>query len=245
MKRCTLFLFSVSLLPAAEDALGRMWNEKLTYAQRNDACFELHNNRSPAVIAALRRALANEQLRACAARQLRETGAVEELKSALADPDADVRVAAVRELGAMRRLEFAPALARMALDAHALVAVNAVNALGQIEDRAATPYLLEIAGKGNMAGVAAFGQASRFGDPALLPIARKHLKAGDVAARVIAVRVVGEMGDASDIPLLREMAAKAEPLTQRGRGFGLMPTIDLARVAQNALERIEARTSPR
>jgi hypothetical protein len=47
------------------------------------------------------------------------------------------------------------------------------------------------------------------------------------------------MGDASDVPLLRELARESEPVSARGRGFGFMPAIDVARAARNAIARIE------
>jgi len=53
------------------------------------------------------------------------------------------------------------------------------------------------------------------------------------------------MGDASDLGKLREMAANARPMSQNGRGFGLMPGIDLGQVARNAVQQIERRTGAR
>ena len=71
MKRFGLFLFCAGALAAADDPVGRMLNEKLTVAQRNNACFALRGNRSHEVIAAMRGALASDVVRACAARNLR------------------------------------------------------------------------------------------------------------------------------------------------------------------------------
>ncbi|MBI3472656.1 MAG: HEAT repeat domain-containing protein [Candidatus Solibacter usitatus] len=227
----------------AEDAVSRMLSEKLTSAQRSDACHELRGNRSAPAVAAMRQALSSGALRACAGRNLREAGAVEELRSALADSDTDVRALAARELGAMRRPELIPLLDQAAFDPHPLVALNAVDALAGYQDRSVLPSLVRIAGKGQMAGVSAMKHAAQLGDPAILPVARQYLDGPDVAARVIAVGVIGEMGGASDLPRLREMAAKTEPLSQQGRGFGLMPAISLGQAARNAIERIEARRS--
>jgi hypothetical protein len=43
------------------------------------------------------------------------------------------------------------------------------------------------------------------------------------------------------LPALRELAAKAERAAPAGRGFGLVPAIDLSRAAQNAIRQIESR----
>jgi hypothetical protein len=64
---------------------------------------------------------------------------------------------------------------------------------------------------------------------------------GDVASQVIAMTILGDLGDRSDVPALREIAAKAEPVSANGRGFGFMPAIDPGRVARNAIEAIQAR----
>jgi tetratricopeptide (TPR) repeat protein len=105
MKRFALFLFCAGALAAAGDPVGRMLDEKLTAAQRNDACFALRGNRSREAIAAMRGALSSEVVRACAARNLREAGAVDELLSALAAPEPEVRAVAARELGSFERPE--------------------------------------------------------------------------------------------------------------------------------------------
>ena len=52
--------------------------------------------------------------------------------------------------------------------------------------------------------------------------------------------VIGDLGDQSDLPKLREMARKRETVESRGRGFGFMPAIDLGRAAQNAADKISA-----
>ena len=63
---------------------------------------------------------------------------------------------------------------------------------------------------------------------------------GDVAMQVIALGVIADLGDPSDLPKLREMAMKREKVESRGRGFGFMPAIDLGRAAQNAADKIIA-----
>src|SRR5712692_5909983 len=98
MKTGFLFLISLNgILLAQEAAVTRLLDDKLTVAQRNDARYELRGVKSPEVIAAMARALEHPKVRACAARSLREAGAVGELKNALAESDPEVRAVAARE----------------------------------------------------------------------------------------------------------------------------------------------------
>jgi len=242
MKRCWMILFCSTLL-SGRDSIDKLLDPKANSTQRNDACYALRGDRSAEVVAAMRAAMASEKLRACAARNLREAGAMEELKGALVDSDPEVRAAAARELGAMEWPELMASLALAALDSNALVALNAVDGLAQYQDRAVLPYLIDIAGKRNMAGVAALRRAAELEDPAIVPVARGYLTGADVGAQVIALQVIGRMGDGSDLSKLREIAANARPMTQNGRGFGLMPGIDLGQVARNAVRQIERRTA--
>lgn len=241
MKRIYVLLFCAGVLAAADDSVGRMLNEKLTAAQRNDACFALRGNRTSEAIAALRGALRSDTVRACAARNLREAGAMDELKSALEDPEPEVRSVAARELGAFERPDLIPLLVKAAHDPSMLVATNAVMGLGEYHDHAVAQHLLDIATGGGAAGVAALSRAARFDEPAALPTARKLLSGNDPAGKLIALLIIGDCGDATDLPRLREMAAKSQPLGTRGRGFGLMPSLDLSRAARNAIHGIEKR----
>jgi hypothetical protein len=113
--------------------------------------------------------------------------------------------------------------------------------LGQYHDRAVLPYLLDLAASGGAMGVAALSRAAQFDEPATLPVARKLLSSKDPAGKLIALLVVGDCGDAGDLPKLRELAAKSEPVGTRGRGFGLMPALDVSRAAKNAIESIQKR----
>ena len=225
---------------ASDDALARMQDEKATVAQRNDACYALRGQRSARDVAAFQKALSDPVVRACAARNLREAGAVDALVEALSTNDPDTQIASARELGAMRDPSALEALGRAALDANVLVASSASDALAAYESKTALPYLLRAAGQPGVAGVTALERAARFHDPAVLPIARSILEQGDVAMQVIALGVIGDLGDQSDLPKLREMARKREKVESRGRGFGFMPAIDLGRAAQNAADRISA-----
>jgi len=244
MRRFCVFLFCAGALSAG-DRLAQMFDVKLTAAQRNDVCFALRGDRSPEVIAAMRRALSSETVRACAGRNLRVAGAIDELRDALAAPEPEVRAEAARQLGSFEKPEFIELLVKTARDPNMLVAMNAVMGLGEYRDRAVLPYLLDLARGGGVVGVAALSRAEQFHDPAALPIARKLLSTKDIPAKLLALKIVGDWGDSSDLPGLREIATTAQPISSRGRGFGLMPVVDLSRVAKSAIADIASRTAPR
>jgi HEAT repeat protein len=242
MRFAVLILTVISFSLHAEDTpVSRMLDDKLTVAQRNDACFELRVVHSTVVTTALKLALAEPVVRSCAARNLRESGAVDELKAALADNDPEIRAVAARELGMLARPELVEPLAQMARDPNLLVAINSLEALAQYQDRSALPYLLSLAESGGLVGAMALSRAVQFQEPAVLAVARQLMKARDVPLRLAALRAIGDLGDASDLPGLKELAAKAESATSTGRGFGLVPALDLSRAAQNALRQIERR----
>ena len=241
MKRIGLFLFCAGALAAADDRVGRMLDEKLTVAQRNNACFALRGSRSPEVVAALRGAMSSGVVRACAARNLREAGAVDELAGALSAPEPEVRAVAARELGAFERPELIDVLVKAAHDPNLLGATNAVMGLGQYHDRAVLLKLLDLAAGGGAVGVTALSRAAQFDEPAALPVARKLLSGIDPAGKLIALVIVADCGDSGDLPRLRELAAKSETVGTRGRGFGLMPALDVSRAAKNAIESIQKR----
>jgi len=231
MKRWTTLLLLAVSASAGE----------LTVAQRNDACFAQRGQRSVEVVAEMRRAMDDPEVRACAARNLREAGAVAALLDALESGAPDTRIAAAHELAALRDARALAPLGRAALDPNALVASSAIAALGDYEDRTALPYLLKAAESQTVAGMTALEQAARLRDPAVLPAARAVLVNGDVAAQVVALSIIADLGDATDLPRLHEMEKHSEKVSVRGRGFGYMPAIDLARAARAAIDRIEAR----
>jgi HEAT repeat protein len=230
---------------AADDLPARMLDLKATTAQRNDACFVLRGNRSAAAIAALRTALADSVVRSCAARDLREAGALDVLLEAVDSDDADMQAVAALELGEMHDARALPALGHAALDSNVLVASAAIDALAAYGEGPALPFLLQAARQPGLAGVTALERAAAFHNPAVLPVARQILVRADAASKVIALSVIGDLGDESDLPKLREIAAKPDPVASRGRGFGFMPVIDLARVAQNAIDKLTARITAR
>lgn len=230
---------------AADDLPARMLDLKATVAQRNDACFALRGNRSPDAIAALRTALADSVVRTCAARDLRQAGALDALLQAVNSDDADMQAVAARELGEMRDPRALPALGHAALDSNVLVASAAIDALAASGEGPALPLLLQAARQPGLAGVTALERAAAFHNTAVLPVARQLLANADAASKVIALGVIGDLGDESDLPRLREIAARPDPVASRGRGFGFMPVIDLARVAQNAADKISVKINAR
>jgi HEAT repeat protein len=221
--------------------IATMMDDKGTVAQRNDACYALRGRRSAEVVSALKGALADKAVRACAARDLREAGAVDALLEGLAGSDADTQMAAARELGEMRDPRAFEALGNIALSDNVLLASSAISALGAYEGKAALPYLLRAAGQSSVSSVTALELAARSHDPAVLALARRVLDKGDVAAQVVALAIIADLGDAGDLPKLRELAAHSDPVYSRGRGFGFMPPIDLARAAQTAIGKITTR----
>jgi HEAT repeat protein len=222
-----------------------MMNPSLTIAQRNDACYQLRGVSDPQVLDVMRKALTDPKVRSCAGTNLRKAGAVDALKSALADPDFEVRALAARELGGFERPDLLPALAAAARDPQLLVAVNAIEGLANYRDPVVVPYLLDIGKDGGLVGAAALNRALFFRDERVPPVARRLLASKDVSDKLAAMRVLAVMGDASDLPALREIAAKeTESISSKSRGFGLMPAISLSRAAQTTIEQITRGSTP-
>jgi HEAT repeat protein len=229
------------IAPTLAALLATMLDGGATAAQRNDACYALRGERAPEAIAALSTAIADKVVRTCAARDLREAGAVDALLSALAGNDTDAQMAAARELGELHDAKALESLGRAALSDNLLVGAAAIAALGSYPAADALPYLLGAAGQPGVSGVNALEQAARSKSPEVLKRARQVLQSGDVASQVIALAIIGDQGDASDLPRLRELAVHSDPQYSRGRGFGFMPPIDVAKAAQSSINRIAAR----
>ena len=244
MKRWWLIVFCVSAFAATNDALSRMQDTRLSVAQRNDACFELRGDRTHEVVASMVRMLEDGTVRACAVRNLREANAGEELQQALLSDNPEVRAAAARELGSLQLPQALPLLARAAAEANVLVSSNAVRGLAQYTSPAVVPFLLEIAKQGGINGVAALERAAAFRDPGSLSVARHYLAGNDVASKVVAMQIIGDLGETADLLALREIAARHEKVSAKGRGFGLLPVVDLARAAENAIAAIQSRGAP-
>jgi HEAT repeat protein len=220
--------------------LARMQNASLTVAQRNDACYALRGGASPAITAAMRRALDDATVRACAGINLRVAVAIAELTDALNDSDPQVRALAARQLGAFERPELLEPLAAAARDSQLIVAANAVAGLADYRDPVVVPYLLEIAKMGGIVGAAALNRALEFRDARVPEIARNLLNRPDVSDKLTGIRALAQMGDASDLPKLKEIArTETQAVAAQNRGFGLMPAISLSKAAQTAIQSIE------
>ncbi len=219
-----------------------MMDPSLNVAQRNNACFELRGSTDPEVVATMRKALNDTSVRACAGTNLRKAGAVVELKDALGDANFEVRALAARELGGFERPDLLPLLASAARDPQLLVAINAIEALSDYRDPVVLPYLLNIAKDGGLVGTAALDRAVTFHDPRVLETARLMLASKDVSDKLAAMRVLGEMGNQTDIPKLRAIQESETGLVSASaRGFGLIPAISLSRAAETTIEKIGTR----
>lgn len=219
-----------------------MMDPSLNVAQRNNACFELRGSTEPEVIATMRKALNDTNVRACAGTNLRKAGAIAELRDALGDPNFEIRALAARELGGFEKPELLPMLEAAARDPQMLVGINAVEALADYRDAVVLPYLLSLAKDGGLVGTAALDRATTFHDPRVLETARGLLQSKDISDKLAAMRVIGAMGDSTDIPKLRAIQEKeTEMVSASGRGFGLIPAISLSRAAETTIEKIGAR----
>ena len=240
MKFSLLFL----VLPLfANDFSERMLNPKLTQAQRNDACFSLRGDAGPEAIAANAKAFRDPKVRACAEENLRRAGAIDTLTAALKDEDPDVRAAAARILGTFERPELAPLIAKAGEDSQMLVATNAIEGLSYYRDRTAVPFLLELGKRTGVVGSLAIEQLIKLKEPQAVGLAHELMKSTDPSDLMAAMRILGMLGDRSDIPAL-EGVAKRFPeatLSNTGRGFGFMPAISLDRAAKTSIEQIRSR----
>jgi HEAT repeat protein len=242
MKLSILCLVPFIVTAADQTAVQRLFDSKLNPTLRANACFELRGDATPEVIGALSRALDDSDVRACAADNLRIVGAIEPLKRALSNPDPQVRAAAARELGVFRKPELLEPLSIAAQDENALVSTNALAGLSMYPGAEAIPYLVAIAKRGGMTGDMALDRLSDLDATAGLAVARGLLGSSQVPDKLYAMKVIGATGDSSDLPELRKIAASnGETLSQRDRGFGLMPPINLGRSAQAAIAAIEKR----
>jgi HEAT repeat protein len=228
-------------IPAFAGDIETFTDSNLNPTQRNTACLALRGNKTPEVIAAMRSALENVSLQSCAGANLRVAGAQEELLNALEAKDPAARAVAARELGAMQKHEFLAPLRKAAEDRDLLVSSNAVEGLVRYEDHASIPQLREIALMGGVLTSLAIDTLVDWHDPEVLSIARKLIAHKEPGDQLIAVRVMGLRGDATDLPKLRELAKDDTPLSSGSRGFGLMPAISISRAAKTAVQSIEAR----
>ena len=125
-----------------------------------------------------------------------------------------------------------------------LVGINAVEALADYRDVAVLPYFLDVLPKaaGSSAWDSGLDRATTFRDRRVLETARGLLGSKDISDKLAAMRVIGAMGDSTDIPKLRAIQNKeTEMVSTSGRGFGLIPAISLSRAAETTIEKIGTR----
>lgn len=223
--------------------IARMQDTSLNIAQRNNACYELRGAATPEAVVAMRAALADPEVRPCAGLNLRAAAAIPELKDAIADPDYEVRAIAVRLLGSFEKPEFLPLIAATARDPQLIVATNAVEGLVNYTDRELVmPYLLDLAKDGGIAGTAALNRVLVFADPRAVDVARGLLDHTDVSDKLAAMRVLAQMGDSTDLPVLRKIIKDdTGQVAGQSRGFGFVPAVSLTRAAQTTIAAIEKR----
>jgi HEAT repeat protein len=242
MRSLIFCLAPVLAICSDQTPLQRLFDSKLTTSQRATACFELRGNSEPDVVRALGKALEDPVLLSCAAVNLRVVGAVEALKQALSNQDAGVRAAAVRQLGTFQMPDLLDAISHAAQDENLLVATNALNGLSEYQDPVVIPFLSGLAKKGGMIGDMALDRLAQLESETALGVARELLASSQVPDRLYAMRVIGAFGDASDLAELNKIAKSSpESLSQRARGFGFMPAINLSRAAQSAIASIQSR----
>ena len=224
--------------------LERASDTRLTSAQRNDACFALRGQADPTVRARMVELLADESLRACAARNLQEVRAADELARAAADARPDVRAVAVDALGRLQDPARISELLAAARDQNALVSMAGLQALSRLPQPEALEALLQLARTNDPAGLMALEAALHFRSPRVLARARQLLAEPGIPSRLTALRIIGELGDSSDVAALQALMPRDEEMTSGPRGFGLMPPISIARLARAAITRIESRSRP-
>jgi len=79
-------------------------------------------------------------------------------------------------------------------------------------------------------------------DPRAIPVARSLLTHSDVSDKLAGMRVLAQLGDASDLPTLQKIVKDdAGTVAGQSRGFGLVPAISLSRAAQTTIAAIEQR----
>jgi hypothetical protein len=243
MKTLIFFLAPALAICADQTSVQRLFDGKLTASERATACFELRGNIEPDVVSAMGRALEDPAVLSCAADNLRIAGAIDTLRQALSNQDAQVRAAAVRQLGTFQKPELLDLISQTAQDVNLLVATNALAGLNEYKDPVVIPYLSNLAKRGGMVGDMALDRLAQLESATALGVARGLLASSQVPDRLYAMRVIGVFGDASDLVELDKIAKSApENLSQRNRGFGFMPAINLARAAQSAIASIQSRS---
>lgn len=243
MKTWIFFIAPALAICSDQTPVQRLFDAKLTASERATACFELRGNSDPDVVSAMGKALEDPAVLSCAADNLRIAGAMDVLQQALSNQEAQVRAAAVRQLGTFQKPELLAVIFQAAQDVNLLVSTNALAGLNEYQDPVVVPYLADLAKRGGMIGDMALDRLEQLESATALAVARGLLASSQVPDRLYAMRVIGAFGDASDLRTLNPIAKSApENLSQRNRGFGFMPAINLARAAQSAIASIQSRS---
>jgi HEAT repeat protein len=240
MKSLLIFALAAPLLAGN---LETFTDGSLNYTQRNAACLALRGDKSEEAVTAMRAALTNINLQACAAANLRVAGAHAILAEALGGQEPSARAVVARELGVLQMPQYLAALRKAADDQDLLVASNAVEGLMRYEDHSSAPQLREIAALGGVMTSLAVNALTDWEDPDVLAIARRLIARRDPGDQLVGIRTIGQMGDASDLDALRELMKNDTQMGQGSRGFGLMPPISIGRAARTAMENIEKRAA--
>jgi HEAT repeat protein len=229
-------------LPLLAGDLETFTDNALNYTQRNAACFTLRGSKAPEVVEAMRIALENPSLQACAAANLRSAGAYAELLDALrSEKDPSARAAAARELGTTEEAEFLAPLGEAARDRDVLVASNAIEGLMRYSDHSSAPQLREIALVGGIQTTLALDILIDWHDSSVVTIGRKLISSKNPADQLVGIRALGFAGDATDLPRLKDVAKNDLEMNGGSRGFGFMPAVSLSRAARTAIASIEER----
>ena len=239
MRRIAILM--VVSVPLFAGDLETFLDGKVNSTSRNAACLALAGNKAPEVVKAMRDMVVNTEVQACAGANLRKAGAVDELRSALTDSDATVRAVAAREIGVMQKPEFLAPLRKAADDSDLLAASNALEGLVRYQDHSSAPQLREIASKNGVLATLALNALINWHDPEVLPMGRRLMASSEPGEQLAGIRAIAISGDASDLPLLRELSKDETNLGAGGRGFGLMPAISISRAAKLAIQNITSK----
>ena len=211
-----------------------MFDPSLNPTQRISICHALRKGLSPET---LEKALADPKLAQCAAAGLPAAA----FRRAMMSEEPWLRALAVRELGRFGKAEDLPGMVALTRDPNLLVMTSALQGLASYAGPEVVPYYEKMVAQPDAAGLMALQRLTERRHPLALQAARRFLAGTDVGGRLAALGALADLGDASDLPALRELAKEHEEMTAGGRGFGLMPSISLGRAAKTAVAKIETR----
>jgi len=223
------------LFAAHAAAIGAgMFDPALNATQRINVCYALRGSLSPET---MEKALADPKLSQCAAEGLPAAA----FRRAMTSEEPWLRALAVRELGRFGQAADLPAMMALTRDPNLLVMTSALQGLASYAGPEVVPYYEKLGAQSDAAGLMALQRLIEWRHPLALPAARRFLAGKDVGGRLAALGALADLGDATDLPGLRELAKEHEEMTAGGRGFGLMPSISLGRAAKPAVSKIESR----